>query len=90
MPFVPIEKLTNIIENKYEAVLVAAKEARVQNSIAQLQDLDPNGVYTKITTVALENLIDEKVNFFYGEEKKSDVVKDQEILDLDDDESKDE
>ena len=90
MPFVPIEKLTKIIENKYEAVLVAAKEARVQNSIAQLQDLDPNEVYTKITTVALENLINEKVNYFYGEEKQKDVVKEQEILDIDDDESKDE
>ena len=89
MPFVPIEKLTKIIENKYEAVLVAAKEARVQNSIAQLKDLDPNEVYTKITTVALENLIGEKVKFFYGEEERSDVVEEQEILDIDD-ESKDE
>ena len=52
MPFIPVEKLTEVVENKYEAVLVAAQEARVQNSIAGLKDLDPNEAQPKITSVA--------------------------------------
>ena len=67
MGFVPIEKVTTRVRNKYEAVLVAAKEARVQNSIAQLRDKDPNGVYPKITTLSLTRLIEGKIRYSYGE-----------------------
>ena len=52
MGFVPIEKVTGKIDNKYEAILIAAREARVQNSISQLEDRDPNAPYPKVTTVA--------------------------------------
>ena len=85
MGFVPIEKVTRTIPNKYEAVLVAAKDARVQNSIAQLQDLDPNEAYPKMTSLALRRLIEGRVQYFYGEEEPQPVVEETEELDLDED-----
>ena len=85
MGFVPIEKVTRTIPNKYEAVLVAAKDARVQNSIAQQQDLDPNEAYPKMTSLALRRLIDGKVQYFYGEEEPQPQVEETEELDLDED-----
>ena len=83
MSFVPIEKLTEVVENKYEAVLVAAKEARVQNSMAQLSDLDPNEQHPKVTSVALGNLIEGRVRYFYGEDDAPQPEQDEEVLDLD-------
>ena len=72
MGFVPIERLTEKVENPYEAILVAAKEARIQNSISQLKDLDPNVDYPKITTLALERVIDGTVQYYYEEEEEED------------------
>ncbi len=63
MGFVPTEKLTNVIDNKYEAILVAAKEARVRNSIAQLSDWDPDHERPKITSVALDRLTQGHVEY---------------------------
>ena len=68
MAFVPVEKLTEKIPNKYEAILVAAKDARVQNSIQALKDLDPNEPQPKITSVSLSRLIDGDVEYHYHEE----------------------
>jgi DNA-directed RNA polymerase subunit K/omega len=82
MGFVPIEKVTTKVRNKYEAVLVAAKEARVQNSIAQLQDQDPNAAYPKITTLSLTRLIDGKIRYSYGEPEPAPPVETAEPLDL--------
>lgn len=82
MGFVPIEKVTHKIPNKYEAVLVAAKEARVQNSIAQLQDLDPNSAFPKITTLSLKRLIDGKIRYSYGEIEAPAPAPETEQLDL--------
>ena len=65
MPFVPTEKLTAIVENKYEAILVASKEARVRNSIAQLSDWDPDVERPKITSVALDRLTTGQVEWHY-------------------------
>ncbi len=67
MGFVPTEKLTKVIDNKYEAILVAAKEARVRNSIAQLKDWDPDEERPKITSVALDRLTDGHVEYHYVE-----------------------
>ncbi|MCP4547744.1 MAG: DNA-directed RNA polymerase subunit omega [bacterium] len=86
MPFVPIEKLTKVVENKYEAVLVAAKEARVQNSIVQLKEADPNASTPKMTSLALSNVIDGKVKFFYGEEELRETPVEKVVLDIDDSE----
>jgi len=69
MPFVPTEKLTNVVTNKYEAILVAAKEARVRNSIAQLSDWDPDVERPKITSVALDRLTEGLVDWHYAEEQ---------------------
>ena len=68
MGFVPTEKLTAIIDNKYEAILVAAREARLRNSIAQLSDWDPDVERPKITTVALDRLTEGQVEWRYAEE----------------------
>jgi len=67
MGFVPTEKLTRVIDNKYEAILVAAREARVRNSIAQLSDWDPEVERPKITTVALDRLTEGLVEYHYPE-----------------------
>jgi DNA-directed RNA polymerase subunit K/omega len=82
MGFVPIEKVTTRVRNKYEAVLVAAKEARIQNSIAQLQDQDPNTAYPKITTLSLTRLIEGKIRYSYGEPEAPARVETTEELDL--------
>ena len=68
MGFVPTEKLTAIVENKYRAILVAAKEARVRNSIAQLSDWDPDIERPKITSVALDRLTKGLVDWRFVEE----------------------
>jgi len=82
MGFVPIEKVTTKVRNKYEAVLVAAKEARVQNSIAQLRDQDPNIAYPKITTLSLTRLIEGKIRYSYGEVEAPAPAETTEQLDL--------
>ncbi len=85
MGFIPVEKITDLIENKYEAVLIAAREARVQNSISQLEDRDPNAMYPKVTTVALECLIEEKVRYYYGDEAPPPPIEaEDDLLDIDD------
>lgn len=67
MGFVPTEKLTEVIDNRYEAILVVAKEARVRNSIAQLSDWDPDERRPKVTTMALKRLISGQVDYYYAE-----------------------
>ncbi len=91
MGFVPVEKVIGKVENKYEAVLIAAREARLQNSIAQLEDRDPNEVFPKVTTVALQNLIANKVRYYYGNEPPPPAVEDgDEVLDLEEADAADE
>ncbi len=68
MAFVPVEKLTNVIENKYEAILVAAKDARIQNSMNQLREQDPDDDQPKMTSYALQRVIDGEVDYYYEED----------------------
>lgn len=84
MGFIPVEKVTGEIDNKYEAVLIAAREARVQNSMAQLEDRDPNVHFPKVTTVALHQLIAGKVRYYYGDEAPP-PIEDDEVLDIEED-----
>jgi len=61
-----IDKLTEVVDNKYEAVRIMAKEARRINSLlirgAHIEgDLKP-------TTVAMQRFLDKKVKFDYVEE----------------------
>lgn len=60
-----IEKLTDVIANKYEAVRVIAKEARRINSL--LLRGAQGEVEEKPTMMALKRLLDKKVKFDYVE-----------------------
>jgi len=71
MGFVPVEKLTNVVSNPYEAVLIAARDARIQNSINALKDLDPNEEHPKVTTVSLQRLIGQRIEYYYQEEAEA-------------------
>lgn len=57
-----IEKLTNVITNKYEAVRVIAKEARRINSLLIRSGGE---IDEKPTVIALQRVLDEKVKFEY-------------------------
>ncbi len=62
-----IDRLTEIADNKYEAIRIMAKEARRINSLlirgAHIEgDLKP-------TSVAMQRFLDQKVKFDYVEEK---------------------
>lgn len=70
--------LDDITLNHYEAVLIAAKQARAVNlkRLQQLQmmteDSEYNFDYRKVTTVALDDLLRKRITFEYkrGEEGK--------------------
>jgi len=66
----PIERLDQITENRYEAVLVASKHARHLNSkrLAKLARLEEGAVDVdiearKMTAVALREVLEGKVKF---------------------------
>jgi len=66
----PIEKLDQITENRYEAVLVAAKHARHLNAkrLAKLARLEEGSADVdiearKMTAVALREVLEGKVKF---------------------------
>ena len=64
---VVIEKITDKIPNRYEAVRVMAKEARRLNSlIIRGAEADPD---FKPTTAAMERLIADRVKYEYVEEQ---------------------
>lgn len=58
-----IEKLTGVIENKYEAVRVIAKEARRINSL--LIRGAQGEIEEKPTMMALKRVLDNRVKFAY-------------------------
>ncbi|HAD81310.1 MAG: DNA-directed RNA polymerase subunit omega [Candidatus Edwardsbacteria bacterium RIFOXYD12_FULL_50_11] len=60
MAFIPIEELSEGMENKYMAVLVAAKEARRLNDKRRMGRMD---MALKPISLALERLRDHKVEF---------------------------
>jgi DNA-directed RNA polymerase omega subunit len=75
---VVIEKVTERIPNRYEAVRVMAKEARRLNSlIIRGATVDAD---FKPTTAALERVIDGKVKYEYGEgiERKPGIFEEEE------------
>ncbi len=61
-----IDKLTKVVENKYEAVRVMAKEAR------RINDLLIRGaqgeISVKPTSIAMKRLMENKIKFQYVEE----------------------
>jgi DNA-directed RNA polymerase omega subunit len=59
---IPIEKLLEKIPNRYEAIMVTAREAMRLNPIYRSKGESPP---KKITTLALERVIDGKVSYEY-------------------------
>ena len=69
MPYLSMEELDKVTENRYEAVIIAAQHARFLNAqrLAQLEQSGEEGPVKlerrKITMVALKDLIEGKVKF---------------------------
>jgi len=54
---------SNNIPNKYELIVVAAKEARRLNELSRQTGLNPGG---KVSNVALEEVLKGNVSYRYG------------------------
>jgi DNA-directed RNA polymerase subunit K/omega len=71
-----IDKLSRVVENKYEAVRVMAKEAR------RINDLLIRGAQGEIsikpTSVAMKRLMEKKIKYQYVEETNRDFQMDDE------------
>jgi len=61
MTYIPRQKVTKLIPNKFEAIKVAALEARRLNERARTYNVSLPG---KITTLAVERLIAGKVEYY--------------------------
>ena len=61
--YVPMEKVTQVIENKYEAIVVAAREARKINSVLRMVGRDENLV--KVTSRALRRVSVGDIDYVY-------------------------
>ena len=66
MTYIPRQKVTELIPNKFEAIRVAALEARRLNARARTLDVNLPG---KITSIAVDRLIDGKVEYFDVKER---------------------
>jgi DNA-directed RNA polymerase omega subunit len=62
-----MEDITKIIDNRYEAIRVLAREARRINTIIRMADEE---VEEKPTTLAMNRLIEGKVKYSYEEPEK--------------------
>lgn len=67
MSYVPVENVTNNIKNKYEAVVVAAREARHINSIMRMVGRDDSR--QKVTTRALNRVVRGDVDYVFLDEQ---------------------
>jgi DNA-directed RNA polymerase subunit K/omega len=59
-----LERITEVIPNRYEAVRVMAKEARRINTLIRLSGEE---IEEKPTSIAMKRLIDGKVKYTYAE-----------------------
>ena len=66
MAYVAIEKVTTVVHNKYEAVVVAAREARKINSVMRMVGRDESK--EKVTSRALKRVGRGDVDFVYIDE----------------------
>ena len=65
---VVIDKLTSVIKNKYEAIRIAAKEARrINNIILRSENVTTD---EKPTMLALRRLLDKRIKYEYSEDKE--------------------
>jgi DNA-directed RNA polymerase subunit K/omega len=67
MSYVPVEKVCGVIKNKFEAVVVAAREARHINTIMRMVGRDD--AKAKVTTRALNRVIRGDVDYVYLDEQ---------------------
>jgi len=70
MTYIPRQKVTALIPNKFEAIKVAALEARRLNDRARNYNVNLPG---KITTLAVERLIAGKVEYYDIKERARQV-----------------
>jgi len=63
MSYVPVERVTTVIKNKYEAVVVAAREARHINTIMRMVGRDD--AKQKVTSRALNRVTKGDVDYVY-------------------------
>ena len=61
MTYIPRHKVTDLIPNKFEAIKIAAMEARRLNDKAPTYNVS---LPAKITSIAVERLIDGKVEYY--------------------------
>jgi DNA-directed RNA polymerase subunit K/omega len=62
-----IDRLSKVIQNKYEAVRVMAKEARRINSVMiRSENAD---VFQKPTSMALKRLLENRIKYEFAEEE---------------------
>ena len=61
MTYIPRQKVTELIPNKFKAIKIAALEARRLNDRARMYNVDLPG---KITTLAVDRLIEGKIEYF--------------------------
>lgn len=66
MTYIPRNKVTDLIPNKFQAIKIAAMEARRLNERARNFNVSLPG---KITTLAVARLIDGKVEFYDMKER---------------------
>ena len=70
MTYIPRNKVTDLIPNKFEAIKIAALEARRLNERARMYNVSLPG---KITTLAVDRLIDGKIEYFDVKERARQV-----------------
>jgi DNA-directed RNA polymerase subunit K/omega len=66
MTYIPRHKVTDLIPNKFEAIKIAAMEARRLNEKARMYNVSLPG---KITTIAVDRLIAGKVEYYDVKER---------------------
>ncbi len=70
MTYIPVHKILDHIPNKFEAIRVIALECRRLNESLRPSDDDPDAPEPKITSRAVERLIDNKVEYFDARERR--------------------
>jgi DNA-directed RNA polymerase subunit K/omega len=68
MTYIPRHLVTDLIPNKFEAIKVAALEARRLNERARMLGISLPG---KITSLAVNRLLDGKVRYFDEKERSA-------------------
>lgn len=68
MTYVPVHKILEHVPNKFEAIRVIALECRRLNDKMQL--MEEAGEPEKITTMAIERLIDGEVQYYDARERR--------------------